>query len=232
METSRNQKEFSHRFVPELECENDMQTSKAGIQNAYNEVLCGQYSAVVSMKRRLAFLIVLSLSVTLPLYASAPIPDSAYEEAILYQGNHSVVLRAKNNQPIEVGSQPAFFLLVSEGTGYLADFGSSPTIGSEGFPEGSGAWNIGASLNKHVSWTRLTREKSQELWGEPVERTVRPRLTSFDVFGKCNEETNLYHVDVNFDRDGNARSYRIRGIGISKAKWIRYRTEEGFDTFS
>lgn len=157
------------------------------------------------------------------LCARSPIPDSAYEDAILYRGNHSVLLYSMQNQPIKVDSRPSFFLLVSQGTGFLAnfDYGNRP-IGVNGTPDGSAALNVAHDLDENTAWTQLTEDGAKKLWGEPSKRTARPILTTFDVLGKFNEERNLYHVDLNFDKSSNVFGYRIRGIGIGNAKWIRF----------
>ena len=107
---------------------------------------------------------------------------------------------------------PPIFLSVNNGTRFLADIDGQRTLSALHGAE------IPEVLNQQIAWTKLTRERAQKLWGEPRKRKTRPILTSFEVFGKYNEERNLYHLDINFDKSGFPSSYRVRGIGINTPK--------------
>lgn len=155
--------------------------------------------------------------------ASSPIPDSAWEDEILYRCNHSVTLYTADKKALTVTSEPPLALIVKNGTGFLVDISLLPQD-KDGRPLPNA--NIPAQLNAHRSWLKLTLKTCEKLWSEPIPKTRPILMTCFDVAGIGNNEKNLYHLDFRFADSGNALKYRVRGIGISQPKWIRHSLDD------
>jgi len=162
---------------------------------------------------------VLSVFLCQAAIASSPIPDSAWEDAILYRCDHSVTLYTAEKKTLTATSDLPLALIVKNGTGFLVDI---PLLrqGEDGRP--SATANIVAELNEHRSWLKLTLKTCEQIWGEPAFKTRPILMTCFDVHGIGNGEKNLYHLDLRFRDSGYAIKYRIRGIGITNPKWIRH----------
>ena len=137
-------------------------------------------------------------SVALPVRAQDPIPDSQWEDEILYRRGHSSLLIAPPKQ------LPFFLLVDDSGTGFLADFDKSRNLTNQGTPDNWAFLNVAHHLEEHMAWTHLTKNEARALWGEPCKRSNPPFLTTFDAFGKYSDERNLYHLDFSFDNAGVA----------------------------
>ncbi|MBL8085982.1 MAG: hypothetical protein JNN26_25365 [Candidatus Obscuribacter sp.] len=69
-------------------------------------------------------------------------------------------------------------------------------------------------------WFPLSKIDATTLFGSPVDsEEAGVKISTFDVFSD-GQERNLFHIDVQFDEDGNSVSYRVRGIGIGAPAWV------------
>ena len=141
-----------------------------------------------------------------------PIPDSALEDDILYRTQHASLL-------VSPPKKLPFYLLVSEGTGYFVDFGEPKRLAPNGVPEDWGAKNLPVRVDK-LTWPTLSRSDADILWGAPHHVPGNPFLSIYDATGTWNTESNIYHLDLIFDKQDMLHQYRVRGIGITNSKWL------------
>lgn len=79
------------------------------------------------------------------------------------------------------------------------------------------------SYKPNKGWVPLTKPQAIELFGTPVTLKLGAALVStFDVYtSPAADEKNLFHIDIQFDSNGNAVAYRVRGIGIVNPGWSK-----------
>lgn len=155
---------------------------------------------------------------------SSLMPDETLENALAYRGPRVEAFRS--SQPKDC----PYFLFTRDGIGYLKTFALSlvkderthkapAKIIDGAFPDDW--WLRPSFLKPDNGWTKITQEEAQRLWGASKERYASGwHFLTFDVHSDYNGESNIYHVDLQFDPNGMTTAYRIRGIGISNAKWM------------
>lgn len=68
---------------------------------------------------------------------------------------------------------------------------------------------------KELDISKLTQKEVFKLWGKPLEKTD---CVTFNLSSQTFDEPNIFHIDAKFS-DNQLQSYRVRGIGITKATW-------------
>jgi len=154
---------------------------------------------------------------------AAPLPDETLENALDYRGPHAEAFKSLQKEDCP------YFLLTKDGIGYLKTSALSlldderphktTTKLVDGLPDDW--WLRPSFLKSDNGWTKITKDEAHKLWGDAKERFASGwHFFTFDVRAAYNGEANTYHVDLQFDPKGGATAYRIRGIGINKAKWV------------
>lgn len=72
-------------------------------------------------------------------------------------------------------------------------------------------------LSPEKGWVPLTSEAAREIWGRPF---IHGKFDTFDVESIWNGETNLYHIDLLYEKSHVVKAYRVRGIGIISPTWV------------
>lgn len=72
-------------------------------------------------------------------------------------------------------------------------------------------------LDKKRGWIMLSFPDARRLWGSFRDHGD---FMTFDGKSVWNEEPNIYHLDLKFDKSGIIVGYRIRGIGICNPQWV------------